>query len=96
MIKIKVNTTTIFKEILGQSQLVVSMPKGSSVLDLLSKLTKDRGNKLARLLFHPDSNKILPYIRVGVNGKDIELLNGPETLLKDNDEVLILPPAAGG
>jgi molybdopterin converting factor small subunit len=31
-----------------------------------------------------------------VNGRNIDLLEGPGTVLRDGDEVVILPPAAGG
>ena len=31
-----------------------------------------------------------------VNGRNINLLNGVETALHDGDEVIVLPPTAGG
>lgn len=31
-----------------------------------------------------------------VNGKNIDLLEGPNTPLQDGDEIVILPPAPGG
>jgi molybdopterin converting factor small subunit len=31
-----------------------------------------------------------------VNGRDITFLNGLKTILKDGDEILIIPPVAGG
>ena len=31
-----------------------------------------------------------------VNGRNIDLLEGTRTMLNDGDEVVILPPAAGG
>jgi molybdopterin converting factor small subunit len=31
-----------------------------------------------------------------VNGRNIDLLEGPRTVLRDGDEVVLLPPAAGG
>lgn len=31
-----------------------------------------------------------------VNGRNIHLLDGLETVLKDGDEVIVLPPTAGG
>ena len=35
-------------------------------------------------------------LAVLVNGRNIDLLNGVKTTLRDGDEVVILPPAAGG
>jgi MoaD family protein len=35
-------------------------------------------------------------LAVLVNGRNIHLLEGSDTILHDSDEVVILPPAAGG
>lgn len=37
-----------------------------------------------------------PKVRILVNGRDIDFLNGPETELKDGDTVVLFPPIAGG
>lgn len=38
----------------------------------------------------------LPFVRVMVNGRQAEFLEGPNTVLHEGDEILLLPPAAGG
>jgi molybdopterin converting factor small subunit len=54
------------------------------------------GDDLASQLCEPDSERVLPYIRLMVNGRDIAFLNRMETVLQDGDEILILPPVSGG
>jgi sulfur-carrier protein len=43
----------------------------------------------------PDG-RIRRFVNVFVNGDDIRALNGPETAVKDGDEVGIIPAVAGG
>jgi molybdopterin converting factor small subunit len=62
----------------------------------LDQLVDRWGDDLAECLFEPGSRKVLPRIMLMVNGQNINFLNKLETLLQDRDEVLILPPVAGG
>ena len=64
--------------------------------DCLSYLEETAGDRLAGRLFDPASGAVLPYVRIMVNGQTIEFLEGMETVLKEGDEVLILPPVSGG
>jgi molybdopterin synthase sulfur carrier subunit len=62
---------------------------------LLKTLAKKFGNAFQKqVLVNEDA--LSPYVKVLVNGMDIESLNGMETKLKDGDEVAIIPPVAGG
>ena len=90
MIKIKVHTILGLKKIIGQREIEVSIPKGSSLENLLSRMVETWGEELASYLFEPESTRLHSHIRLMVNGQDIGFLKGMETLLKDGDEVLIL------
>ncbi len=43
-----------------------------------------------------DGEKLLPYVKIMVNGHDITLLDGLDTVLKPEDQIAIFPPIAGG
>ena len=43
-----------------------------------------------------ESGKINRFLNIYVNSEDIRFLDGPETALKDEDEVSIVPAVAGG
>ena len=43
-----------------------------------------------------DGEKLLPYVKIMVNGHDITLLDGLDTALKPEDQIAIFPPIAGG
>ena len=96
MIKVKVSTILSLKKIVGQREFEVPLPPESTVRDLISWMVKTWGDKLSLHLFSPGTDQILPHIRLMVNGRSIEFLNGMETMLQDGDEFLMLPLVAGG
>ncbi|MCK4839969.1 MAG: MoaD/ThiS family protein [Desulfobulbaceae bacterium] len=96
MIRVKIHTILGLKKIVGQGELEVPLPQGSTVESLLSWMVKTWGERLSSYLFDSASGSLFPHIRLMVNGRDIGFLNGMETVLQDGDELLILPPVAGG
>ncbi len=84
------------KRICGQREFELSVPEGSTVKDLLSLMVKKWGDELSNHLYQPGTDSVLPHIRLMVNGRSIEFLMGPETVLQDGDEFQMLPLVAGG
>ena len=96
LIRVKIYTVLALKKILGQRELEVPVPEGSTVKDLLSWMMNKWGDEVSPHLFKPGSDSLLPHIRLMVNGRSIEFLNGMDTILRDGDEFLILPLLTGG
>ncbi len=96
MVTVKVYTILALKEIIGQREFEISLPRGSTVKDLIFWMVKKWGDKLSSHLFYTGSNRLLPHIRLMVNGRDITFLNGLQTILKNGDEFTMLPLVAGG
>ncbi|HUT72932.1 MAG TPA: MoaD/ThiS family protein [Desulfatiglandales bacterium] len=96
MIGVKIHTTPVLKKIVGQRELEVSLPQGSTLEALLSWMVDTWGEKIAFYLFHPGSASPLPHVRLMINGQDIGFLDGMETVLQDGDEILIIALVGGG
>ena len=96
MIKVNLYTITELKEIIGQSRTEFFLPEGSLLQWFLQKLIATYGEKLSSKLVDAGSGEVFSYIRIAVNGRDIAFLKGLDTELRDGDEVLIVPPVAGG
>jgi molybdopterin synthase sulfur carrier subunit len=94
--KITLHTILGPKEIIGQRLTEIDLPQGSTIADFLAYLRERWGDELSTHIFDPTSGAVLPYVRVMVNGQTIHYLQGMETLLKEGDEILILPPVSGG
>ena len=96
MIQVKVRTILEFTKIFGQGRFKVSLVEGSTVGHFLAELTNTWGDELASRLIEPDGSKLLAHIGLMVNGRSISLLQNMDTVLQDEDEILILPPVGGG
>jgi len=83
-----------FRELAGEREIDVALPDGATVRDLLNRLVELRPS-LAQRLLDEDGN-IPRFVNVFVNGRDIRDLNGLDTPVMPDDEVTLLPPAAGG
>jgi molybdopterin synthase sulfur carrier subunit len=82
------------RELAGEREIDVALPDGATVRDLLNRLGELRPI-LAQRLLDEDGN-IPRSVNVFVNGRDIRDLGGLDTSVMPDDEVTILPPAAGG
>ena len=96
MIRVKVRTILDFKKIFGQERFEVSLPDGGTVTDFLEKITETWGDQLTSQLFETNGTSLRPHIMLMVNGRSIRFLDNLDTVLRNEDEVLILPPVGGG
>ncbi|NET03039.1 MAG: MoaD/ThiS family protein [Sphaerospermopsis sp. SIO1G2] len=67
---------------------------GNNVIELLDSLEENCPGIKARIC--DESGKPRRFLNIYVNNEDIRFLENTETLLKDGDEVSIVPAVAGG
>ncbi|MCD6464806.1 MoaD/ThiS family protein [Candidatus Bathyarchaeota archaeon] len=93
--KIRVRVFGDLIPILGH-ELTVELEKGANINDLIQKISgrvegfREKIEALSKRREITDSALVIL-----LNGCNIKLLDGIETLLKDDDVVTFLPPAAG-
>ena len=79
----------------GADKLMMDCKNGASLLDLVNAITEElpalRRNLLDEQLEEPKPNALIL-----VNGREISVLDGLETKLKDGDEVVFVPVVHGG
>ena len=79
----------------GKEKVTLDCEEGASLMDLVDAVTKKspdlRHNLLDEHLEQPKPNALIL-----VNGKEISVLNGLGTKLKDGDEVVFVPVVHGG
>lgn len=93
---IKVRSIALIRSLLGAGEIDLSLPEGATVEDALSRLTEIGDPQLAPYLTVPKEQSAHAPLRVMVNGRDITVLQGRQTLLGDGDDLLIFIPIAGG
>lgn len=67
---------------------------GCSIRELIDNLEKDYPGLKER--FYDESGKLRRFINIYVNEEDIRFLQKDQTVLKDGDEVSVIPAIAGG
>ena len=81
-ITIKILYFAFIKELTGVRTDTMKLPDGSTINNLLTNI----------LDIYPQINNLLKTIKVSVNYKVVD----KNTILKDGDEVALLPPVSGG
>jgi molybdopterin synthase sulfur carrier subunit len=79
----------------GASNLVLECKGCASIGELVNELIKELP-ALKRSLIDPQLEDPRPNALILVNGKEISVLNGLETKLKDGDEIVLVPVVHGG
>ena len=72
------------------------IPGDYNLLELLNLLSVKYGNKFSQNVFNSDRSELGEDIVILVNGKNVALSSGINTLLKDNDTIAIIPAIMGG
>jgi len=63
---------------------------------LLDNLQVTFGERFTQTVIDPSTGKLKQFFSCMINGKRIELLDGYDTKLVDDDAVALFPPVGGG
>lgn len=95
MIKIKVKFLSLLSDLTDSDEIEIELEDKPVIKDLFASLRSKIGKEFDRRILAP-SGDLNKYILLGINGKDIRTLNGLDTIIKAEDEVVFLPALAGG
>lgn len=95
--RVKVKVLGIFKKTLGRDEVDVDLSNEREIrLKDVIKAILERASSLKDIVLDPELRDPRPNTIILVNGKEIGLLGGLETLIKDGDEVVLIPVVHGG
>ncbi len=83
------------RHISGKTQLTLSFQEGTSIKELVQQLGLQLPS-LKNTFCDNELNDSRSNSLIMVNGKEISVLDGYETRLSDNDEVVFVPVVHGG
>lgn len=84
----------LLRGLTDQSEVVISLPEGASLQNLIDHLGTEFGGQLRENL-QPDSQGNFPLM-IAVEGNDYRFAGGLNARLADKTSVYFIPPAAGG
>ncbi|MGQ9530047.1 MAG: MoaD/ThiS family protein [Candidatus Bathycorpusculaceae bacterium] len=90
-----VNFTGAFRTIASKNKLSIKIGEPTSLRDVIKKIVEEIPN-LKHVLVDPELEDPRPNALILVNGKEISVLKGLETMLKDGDEIVLIPVIHGG
>lgn len=93
MEKVQVKVFANLRKICGGVSVEVR-PDGDRVMDVLDKMT-EMFPDLKDEIFTPE-RKLLPFVQVYINGRNIIHLDDLQTIVHDHDQFALFPPVAGG
>lgn len=79
----------------GKEKIALECKKGFSLIELVNNLTQEMP-ALRKGLLDEQLDQPKPNALILVNGREISVLNGLETKVKDGDEVVFIPVVHGG
>ncbi len=93
MARVTVKFFATVREVTGVKSIEL---EANTIRDLLDILKTTYGERFTNTVIDSESGNLKQFYSCMVNGKRIELLNGYDTLLSDNDAVALFPPVGGG
>ncbi|MBI1240483.1 MoaD/ThiS family protein [Umezakia ovalisporum] len=81
-ITVKVKLFAAYQEAYGLPELILDFPDGTTVSAVCDRLISE----------HPELTQWRDLTRFGINFTLVD----PDTLLQNNDEVVLIPPVSGG
>ena len=95
MINVKIMFLSILTDITDVDEFNLAVEDNSTIRNILNQLASKFGAKFEEMIFKTSSD-LSKYVLITINGKDIRLLKGLETLIKVDDEISFIPAIAGG
>jgi len=93
--KIKVKFFTSLREITDKKVDKIQLKNPITVEELLNILSDKYGKEFREYIYNK-KGKVQDFLSFLVNGKNINVLQGFDTKLKQGDIIAILPPVGGG
>lgn len=96
MVTVFVKAFATVRDVLGGAGKVsVQLEHHTDVKSLMDVLARRFGEKFVQEVLD-ETGLPKKTIKIFVNGRDIDFLNGLSTVVKDGDEIALVPPVAGG
>jgi len=84
-----------FRIVSGKNKITIDFEGIVPIREAIKKIIEELP-KLKRVLIDPELEDPRPNTLILVNGKEISVLKGLETMLKDGDEMVFVPVVHGG
>ena len=96
VVNVEVKFLGVFRQFSGRNRVLVKLEEPPTVRKMIQKLTEAFSSEFKRALVDPELEDPRPNALILVNGREINVLQGLETEVKDGDELVLVPVSHGG
>lgn len=96
VIHVEVRFLGIFQRLSGKKRFQVKLEEPATVRKVIMKLTETFSCEFKRVLVDSQLDDPRPNALILVGGKEISVLQGLETEIKDSEEIVLVPMVHGG
>lgn len=93
---VKIVMYGVFRKISGLKEFDLNLERRPVKLRILLEELSQRFPSLLKVLFDPELNDPRPNALIIVNGREIGVLNGLDSLIDEGDKVALIPIIHGG
>ena len=93
--KVEVKFFTSLREITGKKVDKIQLQNTITIDELLTLLSEKYGKNFREYIYNK-KGEVQGFLSFLVNGKNVNIMQGFDTKLQENDVVAILPPVGGG
>lgn len=96
VISVEVRFLGIFQRLSGKKRFQLKLEEQATIRTVITKLTEIFSNEFKRVLVDSQLDDPRPNALILVGGKEVSALQGLETVVKDADEIVLVPMVHGG
>ena len=96
VVNVEVRFLGIFQRLSGKKRFQLKLEEPATVRKVVMNLTETFSSEFKRVLVDSQLDDPRPNALILVGGKDISVLQGLETEVKDAEEIVLLPLVHGG
>jgi molybdopterin converting factor small subunit len=94
-VNVNVKLLGVFRVLSGKDMVSVRLEK-PIVREAIEKIAESLSSESKRMLIDPELNDPRPNALILVNRKEISVLKGLETTVKEGDQIVLIPISHGG
>jgi len=94
-VEVNIRLLGVFRGPTGKSRISLKLEQ-PTIRSVIQKLAESLSLEARRLLVDPELNDPRPSALILVNGREVSVLNGLKTKIKEGDEVILIPVSHGG
>ncbi len=96
VVNIEVRFFGIFQQLSGKKRFQLKLAEPATVRKVIMKLSETFSSEFKCVLMDSKLDDLRPNSLILVGGKEISVLQGLETMVKDSEEVIMVPVTHGG